>query len=215
MLVKLITCEVPDENLERFAAGQAAWSALAKVDGFLGQLGGWELSDWNRAVIVGLWRDAEAYNRFMSDAHDAIFESHGQQDSYTSSDISLWQSVLGIPGSLHALGQAVEQAGLIRIALCRLRPGRREHFVEVQRNTWNPGMAASGGLLCGVFSRHCDDEDRFAVCTLWSSEAEHRRYRETIFHELRRAARVEDDCSAVAGMLVGCEASWKVAAAQA
>ncbi len=214
MLVKLIRCEVPVDRCERSALGQEAWGALSTVDGFAGQIGGWDVSDSTRAVIVGFWRDDEAYGRFMDNIHDAIFAAHGQQGSYASSDVTLWQRELDIPGSSGSIANAITQAGLIRMVLCELKPGRRNHFVQIQRDIWNPGMAASGGLLDGAFSRHCDDEDRFSVCSLWRSESDHQRYRETEFHECRRAAHVEDDCASVTGMVVRCESSWKVVPAR-
>ncbi len=41
MLVKWIICEVPAERRDAFARAQSRWGALAALDGFLSQVGGW------------------------------------------------------------------------------------------------------------------------------------------------------------------------------
>ncbi len=210
MIVKLIQVDVSPDLVDRFSSGQTAWQDLSKVEGFCGQIGGWALDNPSRAVIVGLWRDRACFRNFMTDVHDGIFAGSGQKGTYESSDVSLWNRVLDVPGHFETVFSAVDDGFFLRIALCRLKPDRREHFIDAQKTIWNPGMASAGGMKAGVFCESTMSPDRYMVCTLWGSESDHRHYREGPFHELRRRAEVEVDCESVLGLLAGVEPSWRV-----
>jgi len=143
MIVKLIQVDVMPDLAERFSAGQQAWQALIGVEGFCGQTGGWALDNPSRAIIVGLWRDGACYEHFMTEVHDGVFAASGQTGTYGSSDVSLWSRVLDVPGRLENMPSAVDDGRFLRIALCRLKPDRREHFIDAQHTIWNPGMASA------------------------------------------------------------------------
>jgi len=210
MWIKLIQCRVPAENRERFARGQAQWGALSDIGGFCGQIGGWAINATDLAVIVGLWADRDTYETFMRDVHDRIFEGNGQRGTYDSIDVSLWNSLLPIPGTASPAAAAVRSAGVVRLARCHVKPDRTDHFIEAQRTIWNPGMAAAGGMLAGWFSRRHQNPDEFLVCTLWQDLHEHRRYREGLFAQLRRRAEVDHDCTHVDGRLISVADDWRV-----
>lgn len=210
MLLKLIVCHVPDANRARFSHGQNDWSALRGVEGFRGQVGGWNEKDPLEAVIIGLWRDEPAYARFMLEAHDPVFENNGQKGSYDASSVSLWDRRVDIPGSVAAMPPAIDGAGFARIAHCVVRRDRVEHFIDVQQRTWNPGMAGAGGMLAGAFSRSREDDRRFLVCTLWRSAGDHGAYVKDVFPDLRRRAEVERDCESLTGYLVPLLPAWTV-----
>lgn len=212
MIVKFIVCEVRPERQEQFARGQEAWKELRRLDGFCGQVGGWMQANPNTAVIVAFWRDQTSYDRFMGEVHDEVFEKNGQKGTYTTSEVTLWNRVIDIPGTHAAVDRAVVQAGFIRLARCVLKPGREEHFLSVQREIWNPGMAAAGGMLAGVFNRAQSHQNHFLVCTLWRSESDHQNYRENHFADLRRRAEVPRDCESVTGFLVVVQPTWRVEA---
>lgn len=211
MLIKLIQCDVYSKHRDTFARGQREWRALRNVEGFRGQIGGWNADDPNQAVIVGLWRDQPSYEHFMRDTHDRIFASNGQEGTYQASSILLCDRELDIVGSLTSISDAVEAGGLIRLARCLVRPDRREHFTDVQKTIWNPGMGAAGGMLVGVFCRVRGDEAEFLVCTVWRTEEDHSRYRATVVHDLRARAEVEKDCESLQGTIVRVEPTWAVA----
>ena len=210
MLLKLIVCHVPDANRARFSRGQNEWSALQGVEGFRGQVGGWNEKDPLEAVIVGLWRDEPAYARFMLEAHDLVFENNGQKGSYDASSVSLWDRLFDIPGSVTAMPPAIDGAGFARIAYCVVRRDRVEHFIEVQQRIWNPGMAGAGGMLAGAFSRSREDQRRFLVCTLWRSAVDHRAYVDDVFPYLPRRAEFERDCESLTGYVVPLLPTWTV-----
>ncbi|MBC8105023.1 MAG: DUF4937 domain-containing protein [Anaerolineae bacterium] len=49
MLLKWIVCEVPSDRRAAFDLAQREWRAIATLDGFCGQLGGWSASHADRA----------------------------------------------------------------------------------------------------------------------------------------------------------------------
>ncbi|MCH8148328.1 MAG: DUF4937 domain-containing protein [Planctomycetes bacterium] len=210
MIVKLIQVDVIPDRAARFSAGQQAWQALIDVKGFRGQTGGWALENRSRAILVGLWRDRTCYEHFMTDVHDDVFAVSGQQGTYGTSEVSLWNRIFDVPGRFENMPSAIDDGLFIRVALCRLKPARREHFIDAQETIWNPGMASAGGLQAGVFCQSSVVSDHSMVCTLWGSEADHRHYREGPFHDLRRQADVEADCESVSGLLASVETSWRV-----
>lgn len=84
MLLKWIVCEVPGDRRVAFGLAQEQWRAIAVVDGFAGQLGGWSTSDVDRACIMAFWRDQAALDSFMQREHDPIVRRSEQAETYTS-----------------------------------------------------------------------------------------------------------------------------------
>jgi heme-degrading monooxygenase HmoA len=199
--VKWITCSVGESDRERFSVAQRCWSELAGEPGLIAQAGGW---DAGLACILGCWTDRPAYAAFMSDRHDDIAMRSGQAGTYTSIDVATGESVLDIPG--RAAG--VADAALLRVADCRLREGRQEHFTRVQRDVWIPAMTVADGMLGGLFSRL--GEDRYLVTTWWSSVQAHQRYATTDVPELRRRAAVDEDIAQLRGHALVLEPEWSV-----
>lgn len=219
MLIKLIVCRVRNVTRNRFAEGQRCWSALAGVDGFLGQVGGWQpakptaitTSSDNTAVIVGIWRDEAAYDHFMRGIHDSIYDESGQRGSYSAIDVSKWRRRFDIPGERITMPEAIAEAALLRVARCTVRPERVDHFLDVQQGLWNPAMAAAGGVLAGVFSVGETDPQQFLVCTIWRSVDAHARYATEDLPRLREDSEVETDCCGLTGYAVPVEPAWIVA----
>jgi len=209
--VKFITCVVPQQKRPLFAKGQEAWSALSNLDGFVAQTGGWSQSRDDCAVIVAYWENETAYNRFMRDAHDDIFKSNSQEETYSEITVTLFEGVSDTTGAGSSIGESVLQAEFIRLADCRVRSDRIEHFLEVQETVWKPGMAGAAGMLEELFARSTKEKQRFLVTTLWEKEGDHTRYREGIFRSLSERAAPYEDCVSIDGILVKVERSWRVA----
>ena len=88
MLLKRIVCEVPPDRRAAFSAAQEHWRAIAILDGFCGQLGGWSASQPNLACVFGFWRDQVALDSFMRHEHDPIVRRSNQSKTYTSIGVS-------------------------------------------------------------------------------------------------------------------------------
>ncbi|HHN78427.1 MAG TPA: DUF4937 domain-containing protein [Phycisphaerales bacterium] len=208
MLVKLFRCTV--DHREAFARGQAAWRGLVGLTGFIAQCGGWARPGPDRAVIVGFWNDRASYDHFMAIDHDRIYADAAQSGTYHDPTAVLAGVVHPMPGSAEKFTDAVGRARLLRVADCRVRPGREAHFRDVQRGVWLPGMREVHGMLGGVFARVLDDPLRYLVLTLWASEADHDAYTRDRLGPLRERARPEADVDALDGAGVRLEPAWCV-----
>lgn len=208
MLVKLFRCTV--DHRAAFDRGQSAWRGLAGLPGFVAQAGGWSRPDPARAVIVGFWGDRASYDRFMAADHDRIYADSAQNGTYHDPVTVLAVVVHPMPGSAGGIADAVGRAALLRVADCRVRPGREPHFREVQRDIWLPGMRDTPGMLGGVFARGVSDPRRYLVLTLWASEADHDAYTRDRLGPLRERARPTDDLDDLTGAVVRLEQRWAV-----
>ncbi|WTD39734.1 YdbC family protein (plasmid) [Streptomyces sp. NBC_01643] len=207
MWIKWISCEVPVATRERFSGAQRAWSTISDQPGLIGQVGGWDPAT-DRAHLLGLWTGAEAYKCFMRDRHDAVTARNRQDDSYTAIEIATGEVLIEMAGDSANLCHALEHATLLRVADCSLLPGREEHFIDVQRRIWAPGMAAAGGMLAGAFIRL--EPRRYLVTTLWSDAAAHQHYSTQHLPALRSRAAPENDLQSITGHALPLEADWRV-----
>ncbi|BBH67915.1 DUF4937 domain-containing protein [Actinoplanes sp. OR16] len=201
MLVKWITCRVTGRAA--FDLGQRAWAQLHSVDGFLGQGGGWSRETPGVAQIFGFWSDPAAYQAFMDGAHDRI--AAAQAGTFGDISVRVLDQRLGIAAGLPA---GLAGSSLLRLAHCRVRGHRRDHFVQMQALVWNPGMAASGGMRGGVLAEGAEAE--FLVVSGWETAADHQRYLDERFHRLREAADPAADLEAITGDLIDIEPGWTV-----
>jgi heme-degrading monooxygenase HmoA len=203
MLVKWITCEVPPAAEVEFSAAQAGWSALSAVPGLIGQVGGWNKT--GTACVLAVWEDRGTYETFLRDHHDRIVATTGQAGTYDTIDIAVGTVLQDMPGT--AAGRLYD-AEVLRVADCRVRPGRDDHFRDVQRTVWAPGMAEADGMLGGLFTQL--DDHRYLVTTGWRDAESHRRYVAERFPRLRELAGAAGDLSAIRGHEVALTRSWRV-----
>ena len=212
MLLKWIICEVPQDKQDAFSKAQQHWRALERVAGFRGQVGGWDSMEPNRACILGLWANAEAYVQFMEHVHDPIFEQSHQKETYVDSRITRANVLLDITGTHPKMDSAVSDAKLLRVADCLLKPRRNEHFIEMQETVWNPAMTATGDMLAGAFSAVENQADRYLVTTLWRNETAHKAYVANTLPNLQVRAGIKEDLLQISGHVVKLDNNWSVAA---
>ncbi|NEE03119.1 DUF4937 domain-containing protein [Phytoactinopolyspora halotolerans] len=200
MLVKWFSCEVHDSV--GFDLGQRAWGGMhAGRIGLLGQIGGWSRTRENRAHILACWTDQQRYDEFMAGAHDEL--AAAQRGTYGDVQTDLFYHVLDIASPLPT---QLTAAGAVRLAHCFVRAERTEHFVDVQQRVWNPGMESVPGMLGGGFSRSSPTE--FLVLTLWHTLADHQRYVERVFPDLRVRSGAADDLASITGDVIEVVPDW-------
>ncbi|GGX87456.1 hypothetical protein [Streptomyces hiroshimensis] len=144
----------------------------------------------------------------MRERHDAVVAGNRQADSCTAIETAAGEVVHEMAGDMADLPGALQSAALLRVADCLLLPGREEHFLEVQRRVWAPGMAAAGGMLAGAVTRL--GTHRYLVTTLWSGCAAHERYAARHLPSLHSRAAVGDDLRSVTGHVLPLEPAWRV-----
>src|SRR5712691_10980953 len=74
MLLKWIICSIPQELQSAFSEAQKQWIALKGLQGFLGQVGGWNSKHPLQAGVLSCWQDEASYQNFMHHIHDDIFQ---------------------------------------------------------------------------------------------------------------------------------------------
>ena len=207
MLAKWIVCRVTKPNRPGFAEAQSRWSTIAGCDGFRGQFGGFA---GDHAHIVGLWSDQAAYQQFMRHEHDLIAGRNRQSQFYSEIQVGLLSQAMDMPGQHATLADAVPFASFVRIADCTVAEARIDHFLEVQRAVWSPGMASAPGMLGGAFWSFDGQPNRFLVVSLWRSEAEHDAYATELLPRLRGLAVPEQDLVSIQGYHFGLQLPWSV-----
>lgn len=216
MIVKWIVCMVPTGERAAFSKAQSEWSKLASVDGCGGQVGGWNLRDPHQACILGLWRDEDAYRRFMAEEHDRIFQGNEQGRTYSSIAVALFESVIEIPGSEPTMQAALANGRVLRVADCAVRIGREQSFYDVQREIWNPAMQSSQGQLGGLVSQMpaTESSHRHLVSSFWTRAAAHDDYVAKRENALRERAQIERDVEGMRSSLILLEPAWTVRAGE-
>jgi heme-degrading monooxygenase HmoA len=210
MLIKWMVCEVAESKKEHFSSAQQRWAEAAGLDGFLGQVGGWDVKTPGHACLVALWDSPEQYQTFMAGAHEAIVRKSAQAGTYDAIAVALFEALWEMPGQCGGLSRALALGTVLRVADCAVRDDRREHFLEVQRSVWTPGMAQAAGMFGGAFSRSRAADTRYLVATLWEDRETHARYVGECLPRLRAQAQVERDVERLDARLVQLEPSWRV-----
>ncbi|MEC1634936.1 YdbC family protein [Bacillus mojavensis] len=92
MLIKRIVCEVDTANVKAFSNAQQ-WGALSHVNGFIKQAGGWRKTADGlfTAEIISVWENRAAYDYFMENEHDSIYEENEQKAVILSIEVKLYE----------------------------------------------------------------------------------------------------------------------------
>jgi hypothetical protein len=201
VLVKWIRCGVIDQP--GYDRGQRRWAVLREQPGFRGQGGGWSRSQPGVAHLFAFWDDERSYNAFMAGAHDGI--AAAQKGTFEMLALRLFQHRLDVKVDFEP---RFTDADLLRVALCKVRPERVDHFTQMQQRVWNPAMAGSPGMLRGFFGQGAGDD--FLVLSMWNSATERGKYREAAVSRLSERAELDADVLSVAGDVVDVVKSWTI-----
>lgn len=165
MLVKWIVATVPADRRTAFVASQQVWSVLAYCEGFLGQVGGWDTD--GRACILGLWRDADAYERFMARAHDPILAADSGPPAFLQLDIATAHVLVRVPGLAADLAGALPDARWLRMADGTVAPDGLASVVGHALRDRVARLTALESLSAGALAVS-DSSERALEVTLWS-----------------------------------------------
>ncbi len=209
-MLKYILCRTDSANRAAFSAGQEAWSEVSGIDGFCGQAGGWAQQDSTLAVILGLWHNQAAIDNFMATIHDDCFEKSGQRNLINQIDVSVWNRI-DTEDKFTGIDEVNLHQGFLWISDCCLVPGesRRQHFLKMQKDVWNPSMAKSGVIARSAWANPIDPS-RFLITSVWKSEEHIHNWTNGDFRKAWCEADIESDCESVKGKLVNLEYCWRV-----
>ena len=146
MYIKWIVCEVKNNSEKEFSAAQEQWVETQNSDGFIGQVGGWDINNKNTACIISFWENENSLNLFMKNIHDKIFFMNNQSKYYNSIKVDHFNSLLNMEGKLNTLIDVLNNGKLLRIGDYFVKKEKNEHFETVQKNIWLPGMKKIKGM---------------------------------------------------------------------
>ncbi|OEV04711.1 YdbC family protein [Streptomyces oceani] len=200
MLVKWMRCTVVDRR--GFERAQRKWAGLLGEPGFRGQGGGWSRSREGVVHLFGFWESQAFYDSFMARSHDRLHAA--QVGTYRDMRVRLFEYRFDVKVGFRP---EFTDTDLLRVAHCRVRHDRVEHFVLMQEKVWNPAMAGSPGMLRGVFAQ-ARQEDEFLTVSMWNSATEHGKYRADRAERLALRAQTGADVTGVAGDVIDLEPAW-------
>jgi hypothetical protein len=155
------------------------------------------------AHLFAFWDGRQSYDAFMAGPHDGI--AAAQDGTFEMLALRLFAHRLDVKVGFEP---RFADADLLRVALCKVRPERVDHFALMQERVWNPAMAGSPGMLRGVFGQGAGGD--FVVLSMWDSATEHGKYREGAVSRLSERAELDDDVLSVAGDMVDVVPAWTV-----
>jgi heme-degrading monooxygenase HmoA len=208
MLIKWIKCFVPNGQKKMFSKAQEQWIALKGLDGFLGQAGGWNIRNLQEACIIALWKDLDAYESFMNDHHDVIFEKSNQRHTYEKISVVLYEKMLDILGTSPDLLRLFRIGKLLKITECIVHKGQQEFFEKMQQEIWK--MAESEGMLAGVVSKSLTNNNHYFVASIWKNKELHQKYVQTKLPFLHEQSQLTEITREIAETIVELEELWTV-----
>ena len=155
------------------------------------------------AHLFAFWDGQASYDAFMAGPHDGI--ASAQTGTFEMLAVRLFTRRLDVKVGFEA---RFSDADLLRVALCKVRPERVDHFTLMQERVWNPAMAGSPGMLRGLFAEGAGND--FLVLSAWDSVGEHGKYREGAVARLSERAALDADVLSVAGDVVDIVQNWTV-----
>lgn len=209
MLIKWILCNVPEKKKALFSQAQKQWDALKSLDGFLGQIGGWDINNSLKAGIISFWRDRGSYQLFMDHKHDEIFAANKQKNTYDSISVEIYEKKIDINGQ--DITRFLGKGKIIRIASCIVQDEKEEYFELMQKEIWNKGMSKSNGMLAGVFCKgEKNNRNKYLVVSLWKNEISHQKYVENTLPTLIEQSKTKEDLIQISGALIKVEEAWSI-----
>ncbi|NBI30216.1 YdbC family protein [Chengkuizengella marina] len=200
MLIKWIVCDVPKHKKIDFSNAQEKWNSLVNIDGFLGQIGGWNLNKTSKAGIISLWRDQLSYHKFMDQEHDKILKEGKQKDTYEHISVEIFNKKFNI--NKFQVTPFLKEVKILWVVDCVVKEDKQEYFENLQKNIWNEQMSKNQDMLAGVFCKN--DQNKYLVVSLWGSKDAHQLDVEPILSKLT------DDVIKIHGTVLILDENWSV-----
>ncbi|MFC8684180.1 YdbC family protein [Brevibacillus porteri] len=152
MLIKWITCKVSESQKQSFSLAQEKWRPLEGIEGFLGQIGGWNQDQQLEACILAFWEDIQHYQSFMEKDHDPIFHQTGQSQTYETISVKLFSKIADT--NERNILDAFENGEILRVVCAEE----------------NDGMSAYEAMLGGVVGQSQKNSMEYMTASLWTKD---------------------------------------------
>ncbi|SNZ15567.1 protein of unknown function [Terribacillus aidingensis] len=165
MLLKRISCQVGTGKKDIFSLGQAAWSQLNTIPGFVGQIGGWDTKDKHIAHLISLWKDTESYQYFMHNVHDEIYENSPQAPFIQNIEVETYAISIPLPDAYEETADYLAKSSCIRMERSQFNKLQRGDFTQMRI----PWMLSAGKVGKVLFGESYKEESIFLTVTGWDS----------------------------------------------
>jgi heme-degrading monooxygenase HmoA len=209
LLVKWIKCQVNESEKDSFSIAQQQWKSLENAEGFVGQLGGWELKNSCEAGILSIWKDTTSYRHFMESLHDRIVDNSEQQNTYTKISVELYEGLYNISLN-HCMFDVLGEGNILRVAECRVKEENERYFEKMQQEVWNKDMLSAEGIVAGVCCKSQNDSKRYLVVSIWKDNHAHQNYVENQLPHLVKGSSVKELTENIFGNVIEIDHSWTV-----
>jgi Domain of unknown function (DUF4937 len=206
LLLKLISCQVGIGKKDIFNLGQAAWSQLNTIPGFLGQIGGWDTKDNNIAHIISLWKDTESYQYFMNNVHDEMYGNSPQAPSIQNIEVETFEISNPLPDANEEIADYLTDSSCIRMEQSQSNKLQRVDLTQMRI----PLMVSTGKVGKVLFEESYKQENLFLTVTGWDSLEDEEWYQANKFPELFQAANVNVYTVQTKGFFFVAEKDWIV-----
>jgi heme-degrading monooxygenase HmoA len=196
VLIKWIKCKVPKHQKQSFSRAQEQWKELHGIAGFLGQVGGWNPNNPSEACVLAFWNNLASYQSFMKNEHDAIFEKSGQQHTYESIRVKMYETIQNAPSLSERVVYIVEKSKILHVTEYMLHSSDNESFEQKVSSTQD-----ENGVV--IWGRGCREN----ICYLLVSMGEIDKQRSEKGQEW---ANLHQDTAEMSEVIVFLEDMWRV-----
>ena len=132
MYLKWIVCDVKKEKIRDFSIAQEKWNQTATAEGFVAQLGGWNINNSSEACILSIWEHQKYLDKFMRDLHDKIFENNKQLETYNSIQVDYFNTEFHLDKK--EMIKVIKENYELFVSDYIIKPDRVENFRKIQKN---------------------------------------------------------------------------------
>lgn len=186
MIIKWTVCSVPVSERRVFSYRQRDWKRMARIKGFLGRIGGWNIKNPLEACTLTFFQDMDAYQLFVDRGHSDLIRLSESAERFSIIDSQVYQKENDIFGLSHeqVYASIADCGHLLKIGDCQVREEKKEDFLLMQCSVWNLGMANAPGMTTGLFAESVQDATRYLILTRWKSRGEYQAYEEHVLPKL-------------------------------
>ncbi|MDX8366256.1 YdbC family protein [Cytobacillus sp. IB215665] len=205
MLIKWIVCNVPLHKKRQFSIAQEQWRSLQNIDGFLGQIGGWDINTPTKACIIAFWKNHSSYKLFMKNKHDAIIEGNDQMNEYDSIKVEIFENNLNVLN--FNISEVLQKATFLHVEKDPCTKEKQNHFEQSQNSLCDIKMNEYKDMLGWMFS---NNHYSYLIASLWNNKEVDHTYIKNLLPKFNEKLTIKEHISQMNENLVQLDRNWLV-----
>ncbi|MDX8361785.1 YdbC family protein [Cytobacillus sp. IB215316] len=205
MLIKWIVCNVPLHKRRQFSIAQEHWRSLQNIDGFLGQIGGWDINTPTKACIIAFWKDHSSYKLFMKNKHDEIIEGNDQMNEYDSTKVEIFENNLKVMN--FNISEVIQKATFLNVEKGTCTKEWQNDFEKSQNSLCDTKMNENKDMLGWMFS---NNQRSYLIASLWNNIEVDHTYTKQSLTKVNEQLTIRKNSRQMKENLVQLDRSWLV-----